>query len=273
MYTGKTMDYYKILGIKRGSTTEEIKQAYRSLAMKHHPDRGGDEKRFKEISNAYENLIDPRKKQTVDSSMHSNHGPTEFHFHAEDIQDIFDRFGFGNQQSGRNKHINVKLEIELEDVLLGKDVGVEITLQNRSKKTINISIPAGIEHGQQIRYQGIGDHSNTNFPPGDLLVTVLVRQHPVFRRKHETLICEKQITAWEAITGGKLTIISLKGKTLDITIPRGTQPETVLSCKGEGLPNIRSRVFGNLLVIVKVLIPKNLSAEQLELVERLKDGS
>lgn len=275
------MDYYSLLGVKRTATQDEIKKAYRSLAMKHHPDRGGDEKKFKEITQAYEVLSDPAKKQMLDSgrdprqqSHGFNQGPFEFHFGSEDIHDMFGQFGFGFKQrrQQRNKSINVSVEVTLEDVLHGKDVSAEIGIQGQQKRIVNISIPPGIQHGQQIRYQGMGDSSITNMPAGDLLVNVLVRNHHKFRRDHDTLIYEHSLSVWDAITGTKISIKTLDNKTLDITVPAGTQPDTVLSCKGEGLPNIRSKQRGNLLVRLKVSIPKTLTTDQLALVEKLKNG-
>ncbi len=277
------MDYYSILGVKRGATSDEIKRAYRGLAMKHHPDRGGDEKKFKEIAEAYEVLSDPQKKQMFDMGVDPNqqsggfrHGnnPFEFHFGADDIHDIFGHFGFGfgGQRQQRNKSVNVNVQISLEDVLTGKDINAEIGVPGKNKRVVNISIPPGIEHGQQIRYQGMGDNSIAGIRPGDLLVNVMVRHHPIYRREGDTLICEKQISVWDALLGSKLSIQTLDGKNLDIAVPAGTQPETMLSCKGEGLPNIRTKQRGNLLIKIKVIIPKNLSSAQVDLLEKLKNG-
>jgi DnaJ-class molecular chaperone len=101
---------------------------------------------------------------------------------------------------------------------------------------------------------------------------VLVAQHPLFRREGDSLIFEKAISAWDAMLGTSIDITTLDKKNLSITIPPGTQPETVLSCRGEGLPNVRTRQRGNLLVKIKVSIPKNLSIEQMQKIKVLKDG-
>ncbi len=274
------MDYYSTLGVKRGASPEEIKQAYRSLAMKHHPDRGGDEKKFKEIAEAYDVLSDPQKKQMFDMGMNPNqqgggfrqgNSPFEFHFGTEDLHDMFSQFGFGGRRRQKNKSINVNVEITLEDVLSGKDINAEIGVPGRNKRVVNISIPAGIDHGQQIRYQGMGDDSIPGIGPGDLIVNVYVRPHQTYRREGDTLYCEKQISIWEAILGSKVSIRTLDGKSLDITVPAGTQPETILSCKAEGLPNMRSRQRGNLLIKIKVTIPKDLTLEQIKLVKKIKN--
>lgn len=275
------MDYYSTLGLKRGASDAEIKKAYRSLAMKHHPDRGGDEKKFKEISAAYEALNDPQKKRIIDMGGDPNgqphHGggghPFEYHFGSGNFEDIFNNFGFGfnNRQARRNKTMSINVEVTLEDVLQGKEINAEVGVPGGKSRVINIAIPSGIEHGQQIRYEGMGDDSIPGIPAGDLIVNVYVRPHKVFRRDHDSLIYESLVSAWDAIVGSSISIKTIDGKNLDITVPAGTQPDTVLSCRGEGLPNIRTKQRGNLLIKIKVAIPRNLSKEQIEKVKKFKD--
>jgi len=276
------MDYYAALGLRRGASDAEIKKAYRSMAMKHHPDRGGDEKKFKEISQAYEALSDPEKKRIVDlggdpyaqPGFRNQGSPFEFHFGTEDLNDLFGNFGFGfgGRPQRRNKSLNINVEVSLEDILHGKTINAEIGIPGGRKKIINIEIPSGIEHGQQIRYEGMGDNSIPDVRPGDLIVNVLISQHPSFRREGDSLVFEKSISAWDAMLGTTVEIITLDKKNLSITIPPGTQPDTVLSCRGEGLPNMRTRQRGNLLVKIKVSIPRNLSIEQMQKIKVLKDG-
>ena len=277
------MDYYSTLGLNRSASDAEIKKAYRSMAMKHHPDRGGDEKKFKEIEEAYRTLSDPDKKQIFDMGGDPNHqgggfqhqgrgNPFEFHFNSGNFHDINDIFGFGRRQQRRNASFNVNIEITLEDVLTGKDINAEVGMPGRGKKIVNISIPPGIEHGQQIRYQGMGDNSMSDVPAGDLLVNVIIRPHSIFRREGSNIIYDTTISAWDAILGTNLEIISLDNKTLNITIPPGSQPETVLSCRGEGVPHMQSRLRGNLLIRIKVSIPKNLTVEQLEKIKSIKNS-
>ena len=276
------MDYYSTLGLKRGASDAEIKKAYRSMAMKHHPDRGGDQNKFKEISTAYEALTDPDKKRIIDMGGDPNaqpgagfgQSPFEFHFNTGNINDIFGNFrfgGFGGQPQRRNKSLNINVEVSLEDILNGKDINAEIGIPGGKNKIINIAIPPGIENGQQIRYEGMGDNSIPSLRPGDLIVNVIVRPHPTFKREGTSLILEKEVAVYDAILGSFLEIKTLDDKTLSINIPPGTQPETVFSCKGEGLPHMRTRQRGNLLIKIKVKIPKNLSAKQIELIQEFKN--
>ncbi len=277
------MDYYSTLGLNRGASDDEIKKAYRKLAMKHHPDRGGDQAKFKEISVAYEALTNPEKKRIIDmgGDPHAqpgmggfNQGPFEFHFGSGDLNDLFGNFGFGFGQRPmqRNKSLNINVEITLEDVLKGKEIDAEIGVPNGAKKIINISIPPGVEHGQQIRYEGMGDNSIKNMRPGDLIVNIHVRPHRTFRRSGADIITEHTISVWDAILGTTLSVTTLDGRQLDITVPPGTQPETVLSCNGYGLPHLRARVKGNLLIKIKIEIPKNLNQDTIEKVKNIKNG-
>lgn len=282
LYFLETMNYYETLGLNRGASSDEIKKAYRSMAMKYHPDRGGDERKFKEIEEAYRTLSDPQKKQMVDSGTDPNHqfggnnwqqgSPFEFHFNTGNFDDMFGQFGFGGRPRPRNRSFNVNVKITLEEVLTGKEVNAEIGLPNGQKKMVSIGIPQGIEHGQQIRYQGMGDNTIRDAPAGDLIVNVIVDHHPRFQRSGDQLIYNHSISAWDAILGTTLKLETLDKKIIDITIPPGTQPETTLSCRNEGLPNIRHKRRGNLLIKISIEIPKNLNQSQIDLIRQIKNG-
>lgn len=273
------MDYYSTLGLNRGASPEEIKKAYKKMAMKHHPDRGGDEQKFKEVEEAYRTLSDPQKKQMFDMGINPNQGqsfrqgsPFEFHFNSGNFDDIFGQFGFGMRPGRRNRNLNVNVNITLEDVLSGKTLNAEVGTSTGKSKFITIEIPPGIEQGQQIRYEGMGDQSIQSLRPGDLIVNVNILPHNSFRREGTNIIIEKNITVWDALLGCDIRIQTLDNKELNIVIPPGTQPDTVLSCKGEGLPHIRSRVRGNLMVKIKITIPKFLNQSQIDMIEKLKNG-
>lgn len=279
------MDYYSTLGLNRNASQEEIKKAYRKMAMQHHPDRGGDEKKFKQISEAYEILSDPQKKQMIDMGVdpkgQQHHGgfgqsgPFEFHFGTHNFEDMFGNFGFGGFQqrhAHRNKTISLVVDLTLEDVLNGKNLDAEISIPGGRKKIINLAIPAGIEEGQQIRYQGMGDNSVPNIPAGDLIVNVRIIPHRTYRREGDNIVVEKYISVWDALLGTKIEINTLDNKSLEITVPSGSQPETVLSCRNEGLPNMRSKLRGNLLVKIKIKIPKITNKNHLDIIQQLKDN-
>ena len=272
------MDYYNTLGITKSASETDIKTAYRKMAMKHHPDRGGDEKKFKEVTEAYETLSDPQKKQMFDmgvdpNAQHTSYrqgSPFEFHFNTGNFEEVFGNFGFGGRPARKNKTLNVNIEVTLEDILKGRVIDAEIGIPNGNKRLVNIEVPPGIESGQQIRYRGMGEHTLKDVAPGDLIVNVLVKQHSVFQRQGDMLMIKKFISPWDAILGSEITIETIDKKTLTIGIPAGTQPDTMLSCRGEGLPNMRTKVRGNLLIKVQIEIPKNLNSEQKDAVEQTK---
>ena len=273
------MDYYQILGLKKGASDAEIKKAYRSLAMKHHPDRGGDEAKFKEISVAYEFLTNPEKKRIIDMggdpNAHPNHGgfnhgPFDFHFNAGNFHDFFG-FGFNNQQPmRRNKSFSINVQITLAEVITGKDISAEVGIPGGKTKLVNIKVPPGVDTGQQIRYQGMGDDTIQNLPAGDLIVNIYVQPHPYFKRNGSSLVVDHEISAWDAMLGTSIEINTIENKKLNITVPAGTQSDTVLSCRGEGLFDMRTKQRGNLLIVLRVSIPKNLTEEQKSLIEQIK---
>ena len=267
------MDYYKVLGVSASATQDEIKSAYRKLAMKHHPDRGGDPKQFQDIQEAYANLSDPEKRQQYDN-------PQQFHQHSGPFtDDVFAHFFGGHNPFGfggfhhvqRNQNVSIVLDITMEDVFNGKTIDAEIALPNGANKMVSITIPPGCEHGVQVRYPGMGDTRFAKSPPGDLIVNIRVLPHRVWRREGDNLIYEKVITVWEAMVGSSLDLTTIDGKQLNINIPSGTQPDTVLSCRGEGLPNARTQQRGNLLIKIKIEIPRKLTAEQKLKISKLQN--
>ena len=272
------MDYYNTLGITKSASEADIKAAYRKMAMKHHPDRGGDEKKFKEVTEAYETLSDPQKKQMLDmgvdpNAQHTSYrqgSPFEFHFNTGNFEDVFSNFGFGGRPVRKNKTLNVNIEVTLEDILKGRVIDAEIGIPNGNKRLVNIEVPPGIENGQQIRYRGMGEHTLKDVAPGDLIVNIFVKEHPIFQRQGDMLMIKKFISPWDAMLGSDITIETIDKKTLTIGIPAGTQPDTVLSCRGEGLTNMRTKVRGNLLIKIQIEIPKNLNSEQKDAVEQTK---
>jgi curved DNA-binding protein len=264
-------DYYKILGVGRDATQEDIKKAYRSLAMKHHPDRGGDEKKFKEIEEAYRTLSDSQTKSQYDNPNSYGQGNVN-----EEMFDHFFRnpFGFGagfGQRGPKNPNINVTIDVTLEDAFRGKTIDAEIGLTNGGTKLVSINIPQGVETGMQIKYSGMGETLHPKLQAGDLIVSIRVLRHHMWERHGDNLLFEKTISVWEALLGTSLTLVTIDGKTLSINIPSGTQPDTMLSCKGEGMPNVKTGRRGNLVIRVKITVPKNLSTDDIDKIKRLRN--
>lgn len=263
-------DYYKTLGVERNANQEEIKKAYRSAAMKHHPDRGGDANKFKEIEEAYRTLSDDQKRAEYDNPQQAFGGNMHEEMFDQFFRHPFGGFGAGFRQA-KNSNIQVTIDVTLEDAFHGKTIDAEIGLSNGKTKLVSISVPPGIDTGMQIKYNGMGDTLNPRLPPGDLIVVVRVLNHSIWKREGNNLIYEKTISIWDALLGSSLTLVTIDGRTITISIPAGTQPDSVLSCKGEGMPHVRSNAKGNLLVRIKVSIPKNLSTTDTEKIKQLRN--
>jgi molecular chaperone DnaJ len=192
------------------------------------------------------------------------------------MDDIFEQFfggaPFGNQsRRAVNRPINVAVDVTLEDVLHGKTIGMEIALPTGRTKVVTVDIPAGVEHGQTIRYRGMGEQNIPNVPAGDLNVQIRVRNHPTFQRFGDNILCEIKVDAWNLMLGTKAKIATLDNRSIEINIPAGTQPDTLLSCKGEGLPNINSKIRGNLQIRIKATVTRY-NKEQIEKIRNLKNG-
>lgn len=268
------MDYYSILGINKNASDEDIRKAYKKQSMKHHPDRGGDEAEFKKINEAYSTLKDPQKRAQYDnpqrhyrSSNFAGGNPFEDMF-----GDMFGNFGFQRTAPNRNPPIHAEVQIELEDVLFGKSIDAQVGFRNGDSKLVTINIPVGVHHGSQIRYPQMGDHSNPRLPPGDLIVRVNVRKHHTFKRQEDDLLVEQNIDVYDAMLGSEIKVTTLDRKSFSVTVPAGSQPDTVLRVTGEGLPNPHNGSKGNLLIKLKVKIPKKLSKKEIQTLVDLKNG-
>lgn len=262
------MDYYQLLGVSKNASQEEIKKAYRSLAMKHHPDRGGDVNKFKEIQIAYDTLSNEQKRAEYDnpSPFGQGAGPGGFEFHfggPGGFEQMFghgspfgDIFGFSRTRTPVNRAIQLQTAITLEDAFTGKELVASVNLPSGRTQTINIKIPQGIHDGTNLRLAGIGDDSVPNAPRGDILLNVHVQNHPTFRRHGDDLIVEHTINCFDAMLGSKVNLTGIDGKQLEALIPAGVQYDTVLGLNGQGMPNFNSpNSRGRLLIKIKVQIP------------------
>lgn len=267
-------DYYQTLGVNKGASDDEIKRAFRKLAMKHHPDRGGNAEEFKKIQEAYATIGDPEKRANYDNPQPQFGGGFPGGF--EDLfrnggpfADIFggaSPFGFTHRQHPqpvRNSDLNLDTRISLEDAFNGKELVANVQLPSGKDQVLEIKIPQGINDGQRLRLQGLGDDRISQAPRGDLYVQVRINPHYFFERRGDDLIASINISVWEAILGKEHEIETLDRKKLNITIPPGTQPGSTLRLSGYGMPNIRDpRYRGNILLTINILIPQNLTDDQ-----------
>ena len=249
-------DYYQTLGVSETASPDEIKKAYRKLANQHHPDKGGDQARFKDISVAYDNLSDPQKKAEYDNQRRFGGGP-----HVQFTTEGFDPFGhmfgqgfgggnpFGDifgqmrgRQQQRNRDLNIQCSVSFIDSYNGKQLEANYRLPSGRNQNVVINVPAGVTHGDTIRYQGLGDDSIPGMPRGSLNVTILVHPDPNYERHGDDLYTNIEISPIEAMIGCKKTVNTLSGSTLNLEIRAGAEDGARYEAQGNGFPNVNTGI-------------------------------
>lgn len=274
-------DYYEILGLERSATADDIKKAYRKLALKYHPDRNKEdnaEAKFKEINEAYEVLKDAKKRQSYDQFGHAafdaaagmgsnpfaggfRQGPFTYTYSTggqnpfggadfSDPFDIFEQFfGGGFAQAARRPRYS--LQVDFMEAAKGATKTVKI-----DGKEHTIKIPAGADDGTRIRFE--------NFD-----VTLDVRPHPKFRREGYDLFLDQEIDFVTATLGGKIKVPALEEE-LTLKVRAGTQSHTLVRLRDEGVPYLRGRGKGDLYVRLIVKVPDKLTKDQKKLLEQYR---
>ncbi len=282
-------DYYEVLGVNRNAAPEEIKRAYRKVALRYHPDKNpGDqaaEEKFKEASNAYDVLSDPEKRKIYDVRGHAGvhnagfQGYTNFEDIFTNFGDVFGREVFGNfgdvfgdvfsrdNPTGFGTHsrgnVRTKLTIPFEESILGAEKRIQV-----NDRTLTIRIPPGIKDGQSLRLAGQGDLT-VGGQRGSLIVKIAVQPHPNFKRENLDLVTQVSVPFTTAALGGKVRVPTLEGH-IDLKIPAGTQPEQQLRVRGAGVVDASKRK-GDLRVQIKVEIPRSLTRKQKGLLKELAE--
>ena len=255
-------DHYAALGVARTATPDEIKRAFRKLASQHHPDKGGDTKKFQEIQAAYDTLGDAAKRQQYDNPAPQFAGmPGGAQFNMGDIfaQMFGGHPGFAGQHPRRN-HARMSLWITLRDVLTGGHRQVAVGSM-AGQSTIEIDIPLGIDDGDMVQYQGLA-------PGGqDLVIEFKIHPHPQFRRDGLNLTVDHKCLVWDMIQGGDTTVNHLDGNQLLVTVPPLTDNGTTLRLRGRGLGD-RKGNKGDLFVKLHALLPRSISPELIEAIQK-----
>jgi len=363
-------DYYEVLGVGKSAQEDEIKKAYRKLAMQYHPDRNPNDKtaaeKFKEASEAYEVLSDPQKRQTYDrfghEGMRSAFGQGGFDFnrdftHSADLQDIleavFNKFGgggsfeFSTGGGGRRGHsrapngpergedLRFDLEIDLEEALFGAERELELPVREdcpsckgtgsaagsaretcrqcngrgfvqvdngwfqirqtcpacqgegtmirkpcpnckgtgrvKARKKLQFRIPRGAETGSRLRLAGKGESGARGGPAGDLYVVLHAREHEIFQREGDDLICTLHVSPAVAALGGDIEVPTPEG-TAKLRLSPGTPSGKVFRLREKGVPSLNGRTTGDLHVRVIVEAPVNLTSEQRNLLQQLMNA-
>ena len=293
-------DYYATLGVQKSATEKEIKQAFRKLARKHHPDvNPGDkaaESRFKEINEANEVLSDSDKRRKYDelgsnwrayeqpgapggAGGHRAMTPEEMHamfgegdpfsdfFHtffggAADGQDETGRRGRGRTRGARpGRDVEQEIELSLDDAFHGSTRRLSIKHDGHAR-TVDVRIPAGVGDGSRVRIAGEGEIGAGGARSGDLYLRIRLAAHPTFERKGKDLYTTVHIPLTTAVLGGEAEVATLSGKTLRLRVPATTQNGQTLRLKGHGMPTTNRPESGDLYATVEVQLPKALTPEQ-----------
>jgi molecular chaperone DnaJ len=302
-------NYYDILGVSKNASEDDIKKAYKKLAKEHHPDMVKDsdkstaENRFKEINEAYQVLRDPQKRNMYDQFGHtgqgftgagtrggpggygqSQWGPFTYTYSSGgqsadfDPFDIFEEFfgfrGFGGSRKPRKgKNLYYEMSLPFKEAVTGIEKEIKVESGN-----VKIKVPPGIRHGTEMRFNGKGMPGPEGTLNGDLFITFRIPTPKEFnQRAGDDLGTIKEIDFTQAILGDEIEIPVVDEHSSDgvgkakLKIPQGTQPNTQFRVRGRGMPRLRGKGSGDIIVQVMVKIPKRLNNKQKELLEKYKN--
>jgi curved DNA-binding protein len=267
------MDYYKSLNVSKTASQDEIKKAFRRAAMEHHPDKGGDPNKFKEINEAYETLSDPAKRQAYDNPQPRFDTNFNNNFGGHPFGDVFTEFfrkaHARNHPQFKNRDITVQTAITLKDVILGTNVYVTYATSNGKNEYLNVEIPAGAKDGDTVKYANLGDNADPRLPRGDLYVKVRVKRDSVWERDGNNIITTKTIDIFDLMTGVVILIVTPDNRKLDLTVPAGTKPGKILSIKGYGIPDLRTKRRGDAYVQIDCSIPVIKNSQTIDEIRKL----
>ncbi len=287
-------DYYAVLGLEKNASADQIKKAYRKLAIKYHPDKNPDDKkaeeRFKEISEAYAVLSDPEKKkqydQFGDAAFHQRFSQEDI-FRNADFGDIFREFGFSGSGDdlfsqlfgGRSAHHQarprkgqdflMRITIPFRQAILGGERRLDLDRSGHNEQ-LQVRIPAGVEPGQKLRISGKGGASPNGGPAGDLILEMNVTKDPRFRREDKNLFTTVKIPFTGACLGSTVAVETLE-ETKRIKVKPGTQSGSKIRLKGFGVPGRAGKPPGDLYAVIDIEVPQELNEKQKALIEKLRD--
>jgi curved DNA-binding protein len=292
------IDYYKVLGVDKKASEKDIKNAYRKLARKYHPDLNPNDaeahKKFQQLNEANEVLSDVEKRKKYDQygenwqhgaeheqarqqqsrqqsgGFGAGHSSGSEGFGGDDFSDFFQSMFGGGARSGRQakyrgQDYNAELQLDLREAAETHKKTLAV-----NGKNIRITIPAGVENGQNIKIAGHGGAGVNGGPAGDLYITFIVADDPRFKRNGSDLYCNVKLDVYTAVLGGEVTVDTLDSK-VKIKVKPETQNGTKVKLKGKGMPVYKKEgQFGDLYVTYEILVPTHLTEKQKQLFEELR---
>ena len=283
-------DFYKILGVGKSASGDEIKKKYRSLARELHPDKTkGDtamEEKFKAVSEAYDILSDGKKRAEYDQAremferggFRAPQGGQNFQggdfsdiFGGGNPQDIFaNLFGGGGRRGPRKgQDLQTESTITFKEAAFGTTLELRLSTDGGPSQTISARVPAGVNDGAKIRVKGKGSKGEAG--PGDLFILLHVKPHAVFSRKGENIALTVPVTFTEATLGGDIKVPTLSGEEVTLRIAPGTSNGRVLRVKGRGIT--KGSTVGDLLVTIEVQVPQRVEGEALDALKKYAEAT
>ena len=283
-------DFYKILGVGKSASGDEIKKKYRSLARELHPDKTkGDaamEEKFKAVSEAYDILSDGKKRAEYDQArdmferggFRAPQGGQNFQggdfsdiFGGGNPQDIFaNLFGGGGRRGPRKgQDLQTEATITFKEAAFGTTLELRLSADGGQSQTISARVPAGVNDGAKIRVKGKGSKGEAG--PGDLFILLHVKPHAVFSRKGENIALTVPVTFTEAALGGDIKVPTLTGDEVTLRIAPGTSNGRVLRVKGRGIT--KGTTVGDLLVTIEVQVPQRVEGEALDALKKYAEAT
>ena len=260
------MDYYRVLGVERSASESEVKKAYRKLASKHHPDKGGDPEEFRKVQEAYEQITNP----TPEPEQMYSRGRRRY-TNNDIFEDMFgnrgqsdERFEFFRQQAERNPDAVADIQISLLSAYTGTDYLLDVGFTKEM-----LQIQPGVRAGTKLRMPGKGHQRFRNSPPGDLIARVNILMPPGMARENDDLFQELTINSIDAIIGCNTELDHVSGKKLSIKVPANTQQGAKLRLTGWGMPNPSTGKKGNLYALIKIVTPTITKQEHIDMLTKI----
>jgi curved DNA-binding protein len=290
-------NYYEVLGVKEDASTDEIKKAFKKLARKHHPDAGGEEARFKDISEAYEVLSDKEKREEYDTFLKfgafggAASAGSPFNWSGAGaggggswrtvvtdfadlggVGDIFDRIRHGEgafgtdwefpQRAAKGRDVQVTLSVSFDEAFRGTEKSVTIRAGDGKEQKMNVKVPPGAVEGGKLRYKGRGGVGTGKGERGDLIIVTSVAAHEIYSRKGADVHMELPVSVAEAALGAQIVVPAPDGSRVKLRVPAGTVDGKILVIRGKGAPRVKGQGCGDLKVQVRLALPPQLNEQQ-----------